>query len=255
MPWNSPTAYKLNAENAPVSRSILQLGKSRAGKTRAFQQLVLAYGVDNVLLINNGGALDCLLYLNVVTENARDYGEVVALLDTLHEQRDNLPSILFHDDITKFGDAIDTKTTKEFKHLPEGKDKNIKKFHQVSVDGRSYVTRFNDYPVINIYNLTEGDKGAIMFPGAAFIDHFIRMVGPIITLRAVVQEDEDKTQRIECWYDTRGRGGETGGDRTGTLAPREPPDLPAIIESVFKLKRKYATICESNGSMSRKEEK
>jgi len=253
MTWKSDTAYEGDPTTAS-SMSMLQVGLSRCRKTGSYHQLALAYGKGEVLVAHNGGALDAILDTRPMIEDARTYDQIGKLIDKLYKATDR-PMIVFHDDLTAFGDAVENKWEKAALKGQTDRDRNIEKYRGVKVDAKNYIRRFNDLSVLNIYNLTLGVDGKLMFPGQAFTNELIRMVGPIITLRRYVTADKNGAKSYRAQYDTMGLGGEFGGDRTGKLLPEEPPNLPAIIEKVWGIKPTYPITVSADGTAVRKEDK
>ena len=254
MTYNSPTAYRGQAVPIKFGSGLIG-GLTRSGKDRIFHQLMRAYGDENVVLVNNGGPLDSIINENPLIENARTYDEIGLLLAALDKKvadKEELPLVLYHEDLTKFGDKVEAKWDNEKILKSTGlKDRKIEKYSGVRVDGVKYIDRFNMLPLINIYCLTETPDGRLMFPGAAFINQLTRMVGFIITLRRYVDEDKEGIKSFRCHFDTMGRGGEFGGDRTGVLLPEEPPDLPDILQRLYGLEPIHKYTVAIDGEVTR----
>ena len=237
MPYKSPTAYRGQAVTTKAGSGLIN-GRSRAGKGWFFHQLMAAYGDENVLLVNNGGPLDSIIKYNPMIENARNYEEIGILAKSLDEKvatKQNLPFVLYHEDLTNFGNVVETKWGDgSLLKSKDEKDRNIERYNKVKIDGIRYINRFNLLPVINLYCITEAmptkhdPAGRMMFPGTAFLNELVRKVGFIVTLRRIAENDSDGKKSYRSQFDTLGRGGEFGGARTGVLQPiQTAPTLTA----------------------------
>ncbi len=257
MTYKSSTAYDYKATKTK-SGSILLIGWTRAGKGWFFHQLMAAFGRKNVVMVNNGGPMDAIAPYNPIVENARTYDEIGRLLKSLDDKvvkNEDLPMALYHEDLTKYGDKTENKwDDSTILKSTTMKDRKIEKFSGIRVDGVKYIDRFNMLPLLNIFCMTETREGKLMFPGAAFINQLTRMVGAIITLRCCVNEDKDGKKSFRRHFDTKGRDGEFGGDRTGVLLPEELPDLPDILRRLYGLEPIHKYTVAIDGEVTRDEE-
>ena len=257
MTYKSSTAYRGQAVKQKFG-SVVIGGLSHCGKTRFAHQVMRSQGSGNVVIVDNGGPLDAILPENPLIENAKTYkkiGELLSSLDKKVTNGEDLPQVLWHDDLSSYGDVVDLHWSDE-KILKSTtiKDRKIEKFGGVKVDGIRYIKRFNMLPTINVYCITEQPDGKWLFPGQAFLNQLTRMTGAVITLRRYVEEDKDESKRFRCHFDTMGRSGEMGGDRTGVLLPEEPPDFPNILRRLYGLEPIHKYTVAIDGEVKRDEE-
>ena len=262
MTYKSTTAYRGQAVTTKAGSGVIN-ARSKAGKDWFFHQLMAAYGDENVLLVNNGGPLDSIIPYNPMIENARNYEEIgilAKLLDDKVAANQDLPFILYHEDLTNFGNIVEARWGDERLLKSKGeKDRSIERYNKVKIDGLRYINRFNILPLINIYCITESlptkdnAMGKMMFPGSAFLNELVRKVGFIVTLRRFTDDSKEGGKHYRCQFDTLGRGGEFGGDRTGVLQPIEPPDLPDILRRLYGLEPIHKYTVAIDGEVKRNE--
>jgi len=240
-------------------------GFSMAGKTRLPHQLILAYGLDEVLIGNCGRALDAILPFKPHLVDTSTPASMMKLIDKLYqasEQGKKLPMWFVLDDFSAIGRRLEKEHEKKQWPGRDEKERKINQYKSLRIDLTRVIDGLSLLPINVIINITlklketnEGKFIVPILPGAAFMSEFPTMTNNWFVLRTETKKDSDTgAMAVTRWLQTVEGEGYFAGCRTGCLEPSEPANLPLIHEKITGVKPTYPITVSADGTAVRKED-
>ena len=239
---------------------------SMGAKTYLPHQLILAYGIDEVLIGNCGRALDAILPFKPHLVDTSTPAAMMTTIDKLYQESEKgkkLPMWMVVDDFSAIGRRLEKEHEKKRWPGKDEKEQKINQYKSLRIDLTRVIDGLSLLPINVIINITLKIKEikevkfiVPILPGAAFLAEFPTMTNNWFVLRTETKKDsETGVEDVTRWFQTVEGEGYFAGCRTGSLEPSEPANLPLIHEKITGVKPTFPITVSPDGTAIRKESK